>query len=93
MAAKWLCYIAARLKASETRLGNLPPPGDADRDVLAEDTLVEIMACYEELQILEKADTTQVADYVVRSLKRLLSEPTSTATTCSRPEPDSNCRR
>ena len=71
VAAKWLSYIAARLKATERQLGDLPPPGAADRDMLAEDTLVEILACYEELQILEKADTSQVADYVVTSLKRL----------------------
>jgi hypothetical protein len=68
--AKWLAYIAARLKATERQLGDLPPPGAADRDMLAEDTLVEILACYEELEILEKADTSQVADYVVTALKR-----------------------
>lgn len=70
--AKWLAYIDGRLKSIEWQLEN--PTTGASREVSADYLLTNIFACYEALDHLSRADTTQVADYVVISLLRWFSE-------------------
>ena len=66
--AKWLAYIEGRLKSIEFQLNN--PPMAAEADIVSQRLLTNLFACYEELDHLSRADTTQVADYVVMALLR-----------------------
>jgi hypothetical protein len=69
--AKWLAYVDGRLKSIELRLNRLKDlPSDSRADLHAEELLTNINSCYEALEVLARADTTQVADYVVTPLMR-----------------------
>jgi hypothetical protein len=67
MPAKWLALIAGRLMSVETLLQSKKP---ANRDLLAQSLLTELNDCYRALQLLHAADSTQVAYFVVRGLRR-----------------------
>lgn len=66
--AKWLQLISGKLKGVEVRLND--PDFLADDRTKAELLLTDIKSCYDDLQILGRADTTQVADFVVSALHR-----------------------
>jgi hypothetical protein len=66
--AKWLAYVDGRLKSIEMLLER--PTSSADADISAENLLTNITACYQSLDYLARADSSQVADYVVMSLMR-----------------------
>lgn len=70
--AKWLAYVDGWLKSIEWQLAN--PTTAASADVSAEHLLTTINACYEALDHLSRADTSQVADYVVGALLRWFEE-------------------
>ena len=66
--ARWLNLISGKLMGVKARLDD-PAFPRSDR-TKAEELLVDLNHCYENLQILGRADTTQVADFVVRALHR-----------------------
>jgi len=66
--AKWLSLIAGKLQGVEARLND--PQYLRDDRAKAETLLVDINSCYDDLQILGRADSTQVAEYVVSALHR-----------------------
>ncbi|MCP3415738.1 hypothetical protein NLM16_16690 [Bradyrhizobium brasilense] len=66
--AKWLAYIDGRLKSIEVELET--SNSAADSYTLSQRLLTNLFACYEELDHLSRADTSQVADYVVLALLR-----------------------
>jgi hypothetical protein len=66
--AKWLSLIAGKLMGVQARLDDAAFLRD-DR-TKAELLLVDINSCYDDLQILGRADTTQVASFVVSALHR-----------------------
>ena len=69
--ARWLAYIDGKLKTAELGLDSLKNlPADARADLQAEGLLTRILSCDEDLDVLSRADTTQVADFVVTSLMR-----------------------
>src|ERR1044072_4892381 len=71
MPARWLAYIDGKLKTAELGLNDLQDlPSDARIDLQAEGLLTRILACDEDLEVLTRADTTQVADFVVTPLMR-----------------------
>ncbi len=65
--AKWLALVSARLQDVALQLDQGHVEGDR---LKAENLLVDINRCYDDLQVLSRADTTQVADYLVRGLRR-----------------------
>lgn len=67
MPARWLALIAGRLKSVEAQLLSRR---SANKDVLAQSLLTELNDCYRALQLLHAADSSQVAYFVVRSLRR-----------------------
>jgi hypothetical protein len=66
--AKWLNLISGRLKSAEALVNTLPKPTAPDRDLKAEILLVEITSCYEDLEVLARADVSQVDYFVVGAL-------------------------
>jgi len=69
--ARWLAYIDGKLKTAELGLNGLKDlPSDARTDLQAEWLLTRILSCDEDLDVLARADTTQVADFVVTALMR-----------------------
>jgi hypothetical protein len=66
--AKWLGLAAGKLMSVQARLEQLTPL-EADREHV-EKLLVDLNSCYDDLEILGRADTTQVADFVVSALHR-----------------------
>jgi hypothetical protein len=66
--AKWLRLIAGRLMGVQARLDDQTfLHGDRTK---SEMLLVDLNNCYDDLQYLARADTTQVADFVVSALHR-----------------------
>ena len=63
--AKWLNLIAGKLATIRAQLS-----GPVNSREKAESLLVDLVSCYDDLQILARADTTQVADFVVSALHR-----------------------
>ncbi|WLC16655.1 hypothetical protein [Bradyrhizobium diazoefficiens] len=69
--ARWLAYIERKLATVEMKLDSLRDlPADARADLQAEGLLTRILACEEDLEVLDQADTGQVADFVVTPLLR-----------------------
>ncbi len=69
--ARWLAYIDRKLATVEMKLDSLRDlPADARADLQAEGLLTRILACEEDLDVLDRADTGQVADFVVTPLMR-----------------------
>jgi hypothetical protein len=69
--ARWLAYVDRKLATVELKLDSLRDlPADGRADLQAEGLLTRILACEEDLDVLDRADTGQVADFVVTPLMR-----------------------
>lgn len=69
--AKWLNLIAGKLAGVQDRLSDREYHEDREK---AEGLLVDLSSCYDDLQILERADTAHVAEFVVSALYRLFNK-------------------
>lgn len=66
--AKWLNLIAGKLKGVQYRLDQGEHLKSREK---AEEILSVLTSCYDDLQILERADTAHVAEFVVSALYRI----------------------
>jgi hypothetical protein len=70
--AIWLSYIDRRLRNAEGRLTKLARPLTDERKLKLEASALqtELVSCYDDLEVLRNADSSQVAHFLVRALKR-----------------------